>query len=298
VIKLRHILLLVGCALLLSGCQLSLLDPKGVIAAAEKKLLIESILLMLIVVIPVVIMSFLIPWHYRESNTKAAYRPDWYHSTIMEIIWWGIPCVIIGILGWMTWVYTHKLDPYRSLAADKDTEIVEAIAMDWKWMFIYPQYHVATINYLEIPVNKPVRFFISSDGPMNSLEMPQIAGQIYAMTGMQTKLNVIATSIGEYRGLSTNYSGNGFAGMSFPVHIVSQADYQTWIKSVEKSPNHLTLDAYEQIAKPSENNPAQFFSNAAPGLFTHSIVKFMGPMPGMVLGYQSVLKKEASDVKK
>lgn len=297
-IKLRHILLLICCTFLLSGCHYALLDPKGVIAATEKKLLIESILLMLIVVVPVIIMSIIIPWRYRETNTKALYKPNWAHSTIMEIIWWAIPCVIIGILSWMTWVYTHSLDPYRPLAADKDTEIVEAIAMDWKWLFIYPQYHVATVNYLEIPVNKAVRFYIASDAPMNSLEIPQIAGQIYAMTGMQTQLNVMATEVGSYTGLSTNFSGNGFSGMNFPVHVVSQSDYQAWIKQVAQSPQHLTLDVYNQLAKPSENNPAQFFSNAEPGLFTQSVVKYMGPMPGMVLGYQSVLQNKKNEDKK
>lgn len=294
-VKLRYLFLLV-CTLLLSGCHFAILDPKGIIAAAEKKLFIESILLMLIVVVPVIIMSILIPWRYRASNTKATYTPNWSHSTIMEIIWWTIPCVIIFILSVMTWIYTHTLDPYRPLAADKKTVMVEAIAMDWKWLFIYPQYHIASVNYMMIPVNKPVRFFISSDAPMNSLEIPRLAGQIYAMTGMQTQMNMMATSIGTYTGLSTNFSGDGFSGMNFKVRVGSLDDFHAWIQAVSASSQHLTIDAYNQLIKPSENNPVQYFSKAQPGLFSMSVIKYMGPMPGMMLGYSGVLQDEKNQL--
>jgi cytochrome o ubiquinol oxidase subunit II len=237
------------------------------------------------VVIPVVILSVLIPWRYRASNEKATYRPDWAHSNLLEFIWWTIPCVIIAILSVMVWVYTHRLDPYRSIAADKDTVMVEAIALDWKWLFIYPQYHTASVNEVVIPVNKPVRFFVASDAPMNSLEIPRLAGQIYAMTGMQTKLNIVATEIGTYRGLSTNFSGQGFSGMNFKVHVVSSADFDSWLSMVKKSPKQLTVAAYNQLILPSENNPVEYFSEPAKGLFENSILKWMGPMPGMHLGY-------------
>lgn len=289
--KLRYILL-IACTFLLGGCHFSILDPKGIIAASEKKIFIESILLMLIVVVPVVIMSVVIPYRYRATNTKAVYKPNWAHSNLLEIIWWTIPCVIIFILSVMVWVYTHKLDPYRSLAADKKTVMVEAIALDWKWLFIYPQYHVASVNFMALPVNKAVRIFITSDAPMNSLEIPRLAGQIYAMTGMQTKLNLVATSIGTYSGLSTNFSGDGFSGMKFKVGVTSEADFNTWIHTVSKSPNHLTLSAYNKLTKPTENNPVEYFSNAKPGLFSMSIIKYMGPMPGMELGYSGVLANE------
>lgn len=289
-IKLRRVFLF-SCTLffagLLSGCHFAILDPKGIIAASEKKLFIESLLLMLIVVIPVIIMSFAITWRYRANNTKAKYMPNWAHSTFMEIIWWAIPCVIIFILSVWTWIYTHKLDPYRPLATDQDTVMIEAIALDWKWLFIYPAQHIATVNFVEIPVNKPVRLFITSDAPMNSLEIPRLAGQIYAMTGMQTKLNLLATSMGTYTGLSTNFSGNGFSGMRFKVKVTSQSDYDAWLKTVKQSPNHLTLSTYNALTKPSENNPVEYFSNAAPHLFTMSVIKYMGPMRRMRLGYAS-----------
>jgi len=291
-IKLRRVLS-IGFTLLitglLSGCHghFAILDPKGVIAAAEKKIFIEALLLMLIVVIPVVIMSVVIPYRYRASNTKAKYAPNWAHNNLMEIIWWTIPCVIIVILSVWTWIYTHTLDPYRPLAPDKDTVMIEAIALDWKWLFIYPAQHVATINYVVIPVNKPVRFFITSDAPMNSFEVPQLAGQIYAMTGMQTRMNMMATSTGMYSGLSTNFSGNGFSGMNFKVKVVTAADYASWLNTVEKSPNHLTMTEYNKLTEHTENNPVQYFSHALPHLFSMSVIKYMGPMPGMVLGYAS-----------
>ena len=288
-LKLRHVAF-IACTLLLSGCHFAILDPKGIIAASEKKLFVESIFLMLLVVVPVIIMSIIFPLRYRAKNTKATYHPDWAHSTSMELIWWSIPCVIIAILAVWTWIYTHKLDPYRPLAADKDTVIVEAIALDWKWLFIYPKEHIATVNYLEIPVNKPVRLFITSDAPMNSLEIPRLAGQVYAMTGMQTKLNILATATGIYPGLSTNFSGRGFSGMNFNVKVVPSAEYNAWLKKTAQSPKHLTMETYNELTKPSENNPVDYFSHAEPGLFSQSIIKYMGPMPGMKLGYQSIVK--------
>jgi len=285
--KFRTILTLL-CVALLSGCQghFALMEPKGVIALAEKKVFLDALFLMLLVVIPVIILSIFIPWRYRASNTKAVYRPDWANSHLLEFIWWSIPCIIIAILAVIAWKYTHSLDPYRSIAADEDTVMVEAIAMDWKWVFIYPREKIATVNELTIPVNKPVRFFIASDAPMNSFEIPSLSGQIYAMTGMQTKLNIIATEIGTYRGLSTNFSGNGFSGMHFKVHVVSKDDFQNWTKMVQKSPKHLTQAAYDALTKPTENNPVEYYSQASDGLFQNAIIKYMGPMPGMTLGYQ------------
>lgn len=279
---------------LLSGCHFAILDPKGIIAASEKKIFIDAMLLMLIVVIPVVIMSFVIPWRYRASNTKAVYTPDWSHNTLMEIIWWAIPCVIIVILSVWAWIDTHKLDPYRSLSTDKNTVMIEAIALNWKWLFIYPQENIATVNFMEIPVNKPVRLYVAADAPMNSIEIPQIAGQIYAMTGMQTKLNLMATSLGTYKGLSTNFSGDGFSGMTFAVKVADESDYESWLKTVKESPDHLTASAYQRLTKDSENNPIQYFASAAPNLFSESIIKYMGPMPGMSLGFAENVKVEKS----
>lgn len=275
-IKIRTFFIL-GFSLILSGCKLAILDPKGLIATAEKNLLVDAVLLMLIVVIPVIIMSFVFAWRYRIKNTNAKYTPNWSHSNLLEAFCWIVPIIIIGILAAMTWISTHKLDPYRPLANKKKPIIIEAIALDWKWMFIYPQQHIATINYVQIPAHVPIRFLVTSDAPMNSLEIPQLAGQIYAMAGMRTKLNLIADVPGTYKGLSTNFSGDGFSGMKFIVKATSQSQFNQWVQSVQNSSNPLTMNRYKQLAKPSENNRAEYFSSPVKNLFNKVMMRYMGP---------------------
>lgn len=282
-IKIRHFLLL-ALTLLLSGCKFAILDPKGVIAASEKHLFIVAMLLMLTVVIPVVFLSLYIPWKYRASNKEAEYAPNWSHSNLLEFFMWSIPCVIIVILAVITWYSTHQLDPYKPLNVKKKPIIVEAIALNWKWLFIYPESHIATVNYLQIPVDQPVRFLITSDAPMNSLEIPQLAGQIYAMTGMQTKLNIMATSKGTYTGLSTNFSGDGFSGMRFKVKVSSEADFKEWVAEVKQSQEHLTMAEYNKLTKNSINNPVEYFSTLKPGIFRMAIMKYMGGMHSTIHG--------------
>lgn len=280
--KIRRLLLTTmsfGLMLLLSGCKLALLDPKGIIAADEKHILVTATLLMLIIVIPVVIMTFAIAWRYRESNTKAVYSPNWSHSTLLEIIWWSVPCAIIVVLATITWTSTHRLDPYRPLASDSKPITIQAIALEWRWLFIYPEQNIATINFVKIPVNTQVRFLVSAEGPMNSLQIPQLAGQIYAMAGMQTKLHLIADSEGEYRGLSTNFSGDGFSSMNFAVHVTSQEQFNDWVKTVKKTPDHLTVSAYREIAKPTEDKSVKYFASASEQIFAAVSMKSMMPMP-------------------
>lgn len=286
-IKFRHtvfILLSLAATLLLSGCsQLAILNPKGTIAVDEKHLLIIAVLLMLIVVIPVIVLTLAIAWKYRASNTKAKYEPEWAHSTALEVVWWSIPCVIILILGIITWVSSHALDPYKRLDSTKPLTI-QAISLNWKWLFIYPEQHIATVNYVQLPVNRPVEFLITSDAPMNSFAIPQLAGQIYAMAGMQTKLNLIANEVGDYKGLSTNYSGGGFSDMGFAVRASSQEEFDKWVKSAKQAPQKLTMDAYNKLIDPSTNNPVEYYSNVANNLFNDVIMKYMMPMPDMKMG--------------
>lgn len=284
-IKRRHILAVIslGLMFLLSGCHAALLNPQGPIAASEKSLLIDAVLLMLIVVVPVIIISFVFAWHYRESNTKATYRPNDGHSTIIEVVCWAVPCVIIAILATMTWVSTHKLDPYRPLDSTVKPIRIQVIALQWKWLFIYPDENIATVNYLQIPVDTPINLIMTSDAPMNSLEIPQLAGQIYAMTGMKTQLHLMANTVGDYMALSTNISGYGFSDMNFTVHASSAADYQAWVNSVKKSPKTLDLAAYNQLVVPSSKDPVQYYSSAEKDLFDNTVMKFMMPMPKYAL---------------
>jgi cytochrome o ubiquinol oxidase subunit 2 len=274
-----YILFFLSVAVLLSGCNWALLNPKGVIAASEKELLVTAVLLMLTIVVPVIILTLIFAWKYRESNTKAKYSPEWTHSTAIEVVCWSIPAIIIAILGVMTWTSSHQLDPYRPLSSNIKPIPIQVVALNWKWLFIYPEQKIATVNFLQIPVNVPVRFFITADAPMNSLEIPQLAGQIYAMTGMQSQLNLMATEPGDYQGFSANFSGEGFSGMKFVVRASSEKEFKQWVNSVKNSPEALTSESYEKLALPSENNPVQTFVLGEKDLFNSVIMKYMMPMP-------------------
>lgn len=280
-IKLRNILFATFSfvtALLLSGCNLAILDPRGIIAADEKHLLITSVLLMLIIVIPVIVLILAVGWRYRAGNTSAKYSPDWTHSTPIEVVCWSVPCVIIGILGAITWISSHQLDPYKPLDSNIKPLTIQAIALDWKWLFIYPDQHIASVNFVQIPVNVPVKFLITADAPMNSFEIPQLAGQIYAMAGMQTKMNLMANQMGDFRGLSTNYSGDGFSSMGFTVRASSQESFDQWVSTVQQSPEKLTAAAYTKLRQPSENNLAEYFSYPQNNLFATVLMDYMMPM--------------------
>lgn len=277
--KIIQMLALLCMSLLLGGCKLSVLEPKGMIAAQEIKITLISAALMLLVVIPVIVMTLVFSWRYRENNIKATYAPDWAHSYILEIIWWSIPCVIIAILGTITWYSSHSLDPFRSLTQTSKYRplTIQVIAMEWKWLFIYPEQNIATVNYLQFPVGVPIRFEITSEGPMNSFLIPQLAGQIYAMAGMQSKLHLIADEIGDYQGFSSNFSGKGFSGMKFVAHVTTQQDFEKWVTAVRQSPFVLDKNKYDQLVIPSENNPAVYYAAVNKYLFNISVMKSMMP---------------------
>lgn len=267
-------------SLFLSGCQAVLLNPKGSIAAQEKHILLTSVLLMLIVVLPVIFLVVFIAWRYREGNTKATYSPDWSHSTLLEIIWWSIPCVIIGILSAITWYSSHHLDPYRPLPEQTQKPIViQAISLQWKWLFIYPEQGFATLNYVQFPAGVPVDFYISAEGPMNSLQIPQLAGQIYAMAGMRTQLHLIANEPGDYRGVSANFTGEYFADMKFTAHAGTQAEFDAWVKAAKQSKDKLTWASYQQLVAPKPDATTHYYILADKTLFDDVIMKSMMPMP-------------------
>jgi len=274
--KLSKILLL-ATTILLSSCKMAVLDPKGIIASSQKHLFIDAILLMLIVVIPVIILSFIFAWKYSAKNKDANYTPNWSHSTAIETVCWLVPCIIIAVLATMTWISSHKLDPYRPLDAKGKPVIIQAVALDWKWLFIYPNQHIATVNYVQIPTHTPIRFMITADAPMNSLEIPRLAGQIYAMPGMRTQLNLMADEAGSYTGFSANYSGNGFSGMNFTVKVGSEQQFNQWIGKVKRSKHRLSMHAYNLLARPSENDKVRYFSHSEDKLFRKVIEKYLKP---------------------
>ncbi len=259
----------IGLALLLSlaACQHNvdgMLNPKGLIALEERKLFFDTLALMLIVVLPVVIMSLTFVYHYRFSQHKVRdYKPNWAHSHFLETIWWGIPCVIIVVLAVLTWKKTHELDPYTKVPTHHETPlIIQAIALPWKWLFIYPDKNVASLNYVEIPVNQQVEFWITADNvPMSALFIPQLGSQIYAMAGMRTKLFVVANEPGEFLGMNTMFNGGGFADMQFMVHAVPADQMQSWYESAEKSSLSLDHDTYKKLLASSINDKPQLYSH-------------------------------------
>ncbi len=260
----------------MQGSSFELLDPKGIIAFEQRNLLIFATLLSLVIVIPVFALTFFIVWKYRASNVKAKYSPDWDHSNKIEAVWWGVPIVLIIILGVVTWNSSHALDPRKALVSDKKPVTVQVVALQWKWLFIYPQYNVASVNYLQFPEDTPVNFEITADAPMNSFWIPQLGGQIYAMNGMKTKLHLMASESGDYRGSSANFSGAGFAGMKFIARASSQADFDSWIQSLKRSPNTLNMTSYAKLAEPSKDNPPATYVSQS-GLFGMIMMKYMEP---------------------
>jgi cytochrome o ubiquinol oxidase subunit 2 len=261
---------------LLSGCNLVLMNPSGDIATQQRDLIVVSTLLMLLIIVPVIALTLVFAWRYRRSNTEAVYDPDWHHSTRLEIVIWAAPLAIIIALGAITWLSTHLLDPYRALsridaqrAIPDGTKplVVEAVALDWKWLFLYPELGIATVNELAAPVDVPISFKITSSSVMNSFFIPALAGQIYAMPGMETKLHAIINKAGVYDGFSANYSGAGFSDMRFKFHGLPPADFQTWVQSVKDGGGGLDRPSYLELEQPSIREPVRRFATVAPDLY-------------------------------
>ncbi|MGS0892436.1 ubiquinol oxidase subunit II [Burkholderia stagnalis] len=267
-------LMSIGAALSLSGCNLDVLNPKGSVGAAEKALIATSTWAMLIVVIPVILLTLWFAWRYRASNRNAAYAPNWSHSTVIEVVIWTVPTLIILFLGVLTWKTTHALDPYKPLESSVKPIDVEVVALDWKWLFIYPELGIASVNQLAIPVGTPVNFRITSDSVMNSFFIPQLGGQVYAMAGMQTRLHLIADEPGNYAGTSANFSGRGFSDMNFRTLAEPREQFDAWVRKVKASPEQLDATVYGSVAQPSEKTPVRYFSSVDPRLFHNIIAKY------------------------
>jgi cytochrome o ubiquinol oxidase subunit 2 len=269
------LLLGAGTTLLLAGCNLELLSPKGSIGEQEKNLILISMFVMLMVVIPVIVLTLVFAWRYRDSNTKAAYAPKWSHSTPIEIVVWGIPCVIVVCLAILIWDTTHKLDPYTPIASDVEPVEVDVIALNWKWLFIYPQYGVASLNQLAIPVGTPINFRITAESMMNSLFIPQLGSMVYAMAGMQTRLHLIADTPGVYLGQSAAYSGPGFSDMHFKTFATSRKEFDAWISAARQSADLLDVKTYKTLEQPSSKDPVTLYARVAPQLFENVVDKYM-----------------------
>ncbi|MFI4819037.1 MAG: ubiquinol oxidase subunit II [Enterobacterales bacterium] len=260
----------------ISGCkEIVLMFPKGQIGIEQRNLIIISLILMLILVIPVIIMTFIFILKYKSSNLNSKYDPDWCYSKKIEFFIWIIPFIIVSILSYITWKSTHKLDQRKKIISKYKTINIQVISMDWKWLFIYPKNNIATINEIAFPVNIPIKFEITSNSVMNSFFIPQLGSQIYAMSGMNSILNIISNKPGNYKGISSNFSGKGFYGMKFKVIVTNDKyDFLNWIKKVKSSFNIIkNIKDYEYISHPSEKNSIKYFSFVVPKLYQYVIKK-------------------------
>jgi cytochrome o ubiquinol oxidase subunit 2 len=278
--KLRNTRVLPGVVALplllaLAGCNTQLLTPQGAIGVQEKNLILIAMGLMLLVVIPVIILTLVFAWRYRAGNSKATYLPTWAHSTRVEVVVWAIPCVIVGILALLIQDSTHALDPYKPIESKVAPLRVQVVALNWKWLFIYPDLGVASVNQLHMPVDTPVEFTLTADSLMNSFFIPRLGSQVYAMAGMQTKLHLIANSAGVYDGRSAAYSGAGFSDMHFDTVAESRAQFDRWLLDTRAAGKTLDLATYGKLAAPGNGAPVSVYAGVVPGLFDRVVNQYM-----------------------
>ena len=279
------------CAATLSGCTEGVLDPKGPIAGAERQILFNSLGIMLAIVIPTILATLGVAYWYRSSNWRARYMPDFVYSGRLELLVWSIPAMTVLLVGGVAWVGAHDLDPHKPITSAAKPVTVQVVSLDWKWLFIYPDQGIASVNQLTIPVGTPVSFELTSSGVMNSFFVPQLGSQIYTMPGMTTRLQLKADHAGAYRGLSAQYSGEGFADMRFTVDAVPPENFAQWVDAARNAGPVLDGRAYADLAKPSQAVAPFTYRAVAPGLFNGILSSGMQPDP-LRLTYQASQRTE------
>ncbi|WP_255314256.1 ubiquinol oxidase subunit II [Bacillus sp. FJAT-26390] len=264
-------------AVMLSGCgeQYIVLDPKGPIGESQKDLIYFSTILCAVIIVPVLILTAVIVWRYRDKpGSKASYKPNWEHSTKLEITWWSIPIVAILVLAIVTVKYTYALEPSKPIESAKAPITIQVTSLDWKWLFKYPDEDIATVNYIKIPEDVPIKFQVTSDTAMNSFWVPQLGGQIYSMSGMAMTLFLQADEQGSYYGSGANFTGKDFAKMTFKVDATSEVDYKAWISEVKASSPALTMEGFEKLTEPGSSD-VQLFSSFPEGLFNKVVRQYI-----------------------
>jgi cytochrome o ubiquinol oxidase subunit II len=259
---------------------MNILDPRGPIGAADGTILIDSIAIMLAIVVPTIIAIFAFAFWFRASNAKANYMPRWAHSGRIELVVWSIPTLTIILLGGVAWLGAHHLDPGKPIEGSSKTLAIQVVSLDWKWLFIYPDQKIATINTLTVPVGTALQFEITSASVMNAFFIPQLGSMIYTMNGMTSRLNLLADRIGTYRGLSSHFSGDGFSDMSFDVNVVSDSDFAAWSQRAVSSDRTLDVSAYTKLAQPSTKSEREVYRLDDPHLFDAIVTQKLPPGPG------------------
>ncbi|MDB5393687.1 MAG: cyoA [Rhodospirillales bacterium] len=258
---------LIMLAPLLASCDEGVLGPDGPIGQAELTILYNATAIMLAVIIPVMLLTMGFAWWFRAGNGRARYLPNWEYSGRIEMIVWSIPALVIVFLGGIAWISSHDLDPPRAIESATAPLDVEVVSLDWKWLFIYPNDGVASVNRLVVPVGTPVRFRLTSASVMNSFFVPQLGSQIYTMPGMTTQLNLQADRPGVYKGFSAQFSGDGFSDMWFDVAAVPAGQFTAWVETAKTQGQALDAAAYGELARPSKALPPITYPSVAPGLF-------------------------------
>ncbi len=286
----------------LSACSAVVLHPSGDVAAQQRDLILYAAELMCIVIVPVAILTALFAWQYRHTNKEARYEPEWHHSTALEAVIWGVPILIIAILGVRSWNTAHTLDPYHPITQIAPGQpvppgtkplVVQVIALDWKWLFIYPEQGIATVNDLAAPINAPIEFRLTADRVQNALSIPAIAGQVYAMPTMETELHMVVNKVGDYKGQSSRFSGPGFSKMHFVFHGLAAEDFDKWVAQAKTAGGALDTAAYQQLQVPSEAEPVHRFGSVDPQLYRTALDQCVGKSPNLCLSTM-----RANDLKK
>ena len=287
---------LLAAPLLLTACEPAVLDPQGPVGIAEKTILIDSLAIMLAIVVPTIVATFAFAWWFRASNTRARYLPTWAYSGRIELIVWGIPLLVVMLLGGVAWVGSQDLDPAKPLTQPQAPGMAMAMAMtpapataplevqvvslDWKWLFIYPGQGIASVNHLVVPAGVPVHFSLTSASVMNAFFIPQLGSMIYTMNAMTTQLNLQADAPGTFRGLSSHYSGDGFSGMHFEVQALPAAEFAAWVAATRNKGPTLDAASYAELSKQSLNTAPFTYGSAAPDLFKQIVSQQLPPGPG------------------
>lgn len=257
--------------------------PQGEIAHKELGLMVTAVMLMLVVVIPVFVLTAYFAWKYKAGKNPKSYSPNLQSNFRIGLGLWAIPTTVIFIIGILIWQSTHELDPYKDINSNVKPVIIEVVALNWKWLFIYPEEQIATVNYFYIPEKTPVKFKLTSDGPMSTFWIPQLGGQVYAMSGMQTELNLIANNVGEFFGSSTEINGKGFSGMKFKTKSVTKESYAQWVQTVKSLGGELNQKEYDYLVLPSENNPESSYAFIEKKLYNSIVMKYMPPTDSEVM---------------
>jgi cytochrome o ubiquinol oxidase subunit 2 len=270
--------------LVLTACQPSVLDPQGFVGISEKTILIDSLAIMLAIVVPTIAATLAFAWWFRASNTRATYLPDFEYSGRIELIVWSIPLLTVILLGGVAWIGSHDLDPAKPLASSTPPLEVQAVSLDWKWLFIYPDQRIASVNQLVVPAGVPIHFSLTSASVMSAFFIPQLGSMIYTMNGMRTQLNLQADQPGTFHGLASHYSGDGFSDMHFDVRAMPPDRFAAWIEGTRNTGPTLDSTSYAALARQSIDTSPFTFGAADPALFRQIVAQQLPPGPGPQTG--------------